>query len=60
MLEMKDDGDNGLLTSDVDDLEPGEGEDGEVLHLGLVGTPHEQHLLLQTCNNTTPRVNTAS
>lgn len=36
------------LTSDVDNLEAGEGEDGEGVQLGLVGTPHEQHLLLQS------------
>ena len=35
-----------FVTSDVDNLEPGEGEDGESLELGLVGASHEEHLLL--------------
>ena len=36
------------VAADVDDLEAGEGEDGELVDLGLVHTTHEQHLLLQT------------
>ena len=36
------------FTSDVDNLEAGEGKNGEGVQLGLVGTPHEEHLLLQS------------